>query len=118
MKRLFTFGCSFTNYHWPTYADILGTQFDAFFNWGRSGAGNLFIFNSLMEAHKRNKLTKDDVVCVMWSSISREDRYVGKNWLLAGSMYSQKVYDQEFVKKFSDPNGYLIRDLAQIKQVY
>ena len=28
MRRLFTFGCSFTYFYWPTHADLLGEQFD------------------------------------------------------------------------------------------
>ena len=27
-NRLFVFGCSFTMYAWPTYADFLGYEFD------------------------------------------------------------------------------------------
>ena len=37
MSRLFTFGCSFTNYAWPTWADFLGLEFEHFENWGVSG---------------------------------------------------------------------------------
>lgn len=35
MTRLFTFGCSFTKFFWPTWADILGQEFDYYENWGR-----------------------------------------------------------------------------------
>jgi hypothetical protein len=113
-NRLFTFGCSFTNYHWPTYADILAKQFDSYSNWGESGAGNFFIFNSLIEAIKREKINKDDTVCIMWSSIAREDRYVNNKWLLSGSIYTQEIYDESFIKQFADPTGYLLRDLSYI----
>jgi hypothetical protein len=112
--RLFSFGCSFTRYHWPTYADILAQGYKEFFNWGQSGAGNFFIFNSLVECHKRHEIKSTDTVCVMWSSIAREDRYVKGNWLLSGSMYSQDIYDTNFIEKFSDPTGYLLRDLSLI----
>jgi hypothetical protein len=46
MSRLFTFGCSFTNYRWSTWADCLAPEFDYFENWGQSGGGNHYIFNS------------------------------------------------------------------------
>jgi len=68
-RRLFTFGCSFTNYKWKTWADIIGTQFEEFQNWGKSGSGNFFISSSLYECHSINKITKDDVVLIMFSSI-------------------------------------------------
>jgi hypothetical protein len=113
-NRLFTFGCSFTNFRWPTWADILARQFENYENWGRSGAGNFFIFNSVVEAVKRRNINKDDTVIVMWSSIAREDRYVKNHWLLSGSIYTQTIYDENFVGKFADPTGYLLRDLSYI----
>jgi hypothetical protein len=58
-KRLFTFGCSFTRYLWPTWADILAEDIPYYENWGCGGAGNLYISNAIMEAHNRHTLTKD-----------------------------------------------------------
>jgi hypothetical protein len=114
LSRLFTFGCSFTQYHWPTWADILGSEFDHYENWGLAGGGNHFIFNSLNECILKNKLSKDDTVIIMWSDTNREDRYVSNKWLVSGNIYHQTTYDDEFVKKFADLRGYLIRDLAFI----
>ena len=48
-NRLFTFGCSFTRSKNPTWADIVARQYDHYQNWGQAGAGNSFIFYSLME---------------------------------------------------------------------
>lgn len=113
MSRLFTFGCSFTNYFWPTWADILARQHDQHQNWARSGAGNHFVFNSLVECHKRNKITQDDTVGIMWSSIAREDRYVeGRGWIVTGTIADTDVYDKKWVEEFADPMGFLLRDLA------
>jgi hypothetical protein len=111
--RLFAFGCSFTKYYWPTWADILGRDY-AFENWGCPGAGNQYIFNALIECHLRNKLTKDDTVCIMWSNVSREDRYVNNAWLTPGNIYNQTMYDADFIEKFADTRGYYLRDLALI----
>lgn len=112
--RLYTFGCSFTKYHWPTWADILAREYDHFENWAQPGAGNHFIFNSLIECIQRNKVDTDDTVMIMWTSIVREDRYCGRTWITPGNIYSQNTYPEEFVKKFADNRGYLIRDLAFI----
>jgi hypothetical protein len=114
MTRFFAFGCSFTNSKYPTWADIVARGYDHYENWGQPGAGNSFIFYSLMECHKRNKITRDDVVMIMWSSIGREDRYVDGQWLTPGSIYNQTDYDADFVKKFTDPTGYLLRDAAHL----
>lgn len=113
--RLFTFGCSYTKYKWPTWADILAREYEYFENWGQSGAGNHYIFNSLVECNQRHKFTANDTVMIMWSSIAREDRYVGQTWVTPGNIYSQETYDKEFVKNFADNRGYLIRDLAFIQ---
>lgn len=50
-KRCFAFGCSYTNYIWPTFADLIGCNFDEFYNFGLSGADNTYALNRLMDAH-------------------------------------------------------------------
>lgn len=116
MKRLYTFGCSFTQYFWPTWADILGREFDHYENWGRMAGGNQYIFNSITECLVKNQLTKDDTIIVMWTGVTREDRYVKEKggWVNIGNIFSQKVFSPEFVKEWGDIPGYYIRDLATI----
>jgi hypothetical protein len=116
MNRLFAFGCSFTNNaRWPTWADALGRGFEYYKNWGQPGAGNSFIFYSLMECIKREKILATDTVIIMWTSIGREDRYIrNRGWITPGSIYQQDVYDKNFVEQFADPTGYLIKDMAII----
>ncbi len=104
-KRLFTFGCSFTQYIWPTWADILGKQFEYFENWGLAGAGNLYIFNSIVEADKRNQFTPNDTIVIMWSGLTRSDYYHTNSWLPNGA-------DFEF--KHNDLTGYEIINYAYI----
>jgi hypothetical protein len=115
-KRLFAFGCSFTNYKWPTWADILGCEFDYFENWGQDGAGNQYMFNSLIECNQQNKFTKDDTVIICWTNVDREDRYTDR-WLSGGNVYYSHAYPSEWVKKFITDRGCLIRDLAMIKSI-
>lgn len=117
MGRLFAFGCSFTQYwRWPTWADILGKQFNGYQNWGICGGGNSVIFNSLLECQARNKIQPNDTVIIMWTSTSREDHYVGKSWQGLGNIYwsAGSEYPEEYVKKFACERGYLIRDLAYV----
>lgn len=117
LKRLFTFGCSFTQYwRWPTWADALGQQYGHYENWGMCGAGNSLIFYSLIECHQRNKITADDDVYIMWTNTSREDRYVKDRWLAAGNVYwtAGNALPVEYILNFTCERGYLIRDLATI----
>jgi hypothetical protein len=113
-KRFFAFGCSMTDYWWPTWADIIGKEFDQYYNFGRSGAGNTFISLQVAEANQRYNFTRDDLVIIMWSSVTREDRYVKRYWQTPGNIYTQNYYDDDYIKKYSDLRGYLIRDLGLI----
>lgn len=117
MSRLFTFGCSFTQYwRWPTWADALGMEFEHFENWGLCGAGNSYILWSLIECNQRNRISADDEVWIMWTNTSREDRYVDGRWLEGGNVYwtDGSKLPAEYVKKFACERGYLIRDMANI----
>lgn len=117
MARLFTFGCSFTQYCWPTWADILGREFNHFENWGMTGGGNHFIFNSLIECITRNKINKDDTIVIMWTDLARNDIYHTGNWQARGNLlanfleYKTKV-DFDII---NDTRGLAIRDFAFIE---
>jgi len=115
-KRIFAFGCSFTSYLWPTWADIIASECNnaKFYNLGKSGSGNLSIACKVAETHNIFNFEKNDLVLIMWSSFTREDRWVGGKWLAAGNVYSNDIYDETFLRKYADPLGYLIRDLGLI----
>jgi hypothetical protein len=118
MSRLFTFGCSFTNYRWSTWADCLAPEFDHFENWGQAGGGNHYIFNSVMEADQRHQFGTGDTVIVCWTSLDREDRYVDRRWHTPGNAhFATNVFNKEYLKTHIDERGFLIRDLAYIKAV-
>jgi len=114
MSRLFTFGCSFTNYRWSTWADCLAPEFDRFENWAQSGAGNHYIFNSVMEADQRHQFGAGDTVVVCWTNVMREDRYTDC-WQTLGNVTTCPVYNKDYVCDAVTERGCLIRDLAMIK---
>lgn len=115
-KRLFVFGCSFTSYIWPTWADILSksTPVLEYYNLGKIGSGNHFISLRVSEASKRYNFTDSDIVITMWTSVTREDRYVNGKWIGDGNIFNQSLYPADFVRKFADTDYYLIRDNALI----
>jgi hypothetical protein len=115
-KRFFAFGCSFTGYNWPTWADILSKEMPQaeFYNMGYSGAGNLMISARITEASIKFKFCETDLLMPMWTTFCREDRYFHNAWSCPGNIFTQQTYSEDFVKKFADPKGYLIRDLALI----
>ena len=118
MSRLVAFGCSFTNYHWSTWADILAPVFDTMENWAAAGAGNHFIFNAVMEADQRQRFGPGDTVIVCWSNVMREDRYLDdRGWVTLGNLAHSNIYTKEFVANAVSQRGFMIRDLAMIKAV-
>jgi hypothetical protein len=123
MKRLFTFGCSFTKYAWPTWADFLGLEFDHAENWGIHGIGNVAIANRVAECHSKNKFTKDDIIIVQWSSHIRNDFHnfrrspIGRDamgWKTKGSMFNylnKDLYNDDWIMKFFDERSYIMYSL-------
>lgn len=87
MKRLFAFGCSFTHHTWPMWPNFFIGNFDQVLNFGRGGAGNRYIFHSILEGINEFKITPDDTVVVMWSSYYRRD-VIDNNlaWQLRGGV--------------------------------
>lgn len=118
-KRFFAFGCSFTSYNTPTWADILASEMPncEYYNFGQGGSGNLTISNRIAQANRKYKFNENDLVIVMFTSVCREDRYIDDNWHLHGNVFNQDYYDKNFVKNYCDPIGYLVRDLALIELV-
>lgn len=117
VKRLFVFGCSFTSYFWPTWANIIAKELEhsEFYNFAISGLGNLGIASRLSEANNRFNFCETDLVIVMWTTFLREDRWLPYRWYAAGNVYSSgEMYPKDFTDKYSNACGYLIRDCALI----
>ena len=71
-QRIFTFGCSFTCYSWPTWADIILYD-NKGYNFGRPGAGYDYILYSILEADRKLKFRPDDIIIVMLTQPIRFD---------------------------------------------
>jgi hypothetical protein len=122
-KRFFAFGCSFTNYKWPTWADILAQEIPEYYNYGVSGAGNFYIFHTVLQADALYNFTPDDLILIKWTNVHREDRYIEDSkhpkkgdtwlnrWLTPGNIYSQGIYTEDFMKYYSDTHC-IMRDLS------
>lgn len=111
MSRLFAFGCSFTQYQWPTWADILGQNFDLYENWGRLGAGNHYIFNALMECMIKHSLQETDTVAIMWTNVTRTDIYGDTGWMCRGNQFG---VEKPTFENQQSLRGFYIKDLAMI----
>lgn len=114
-KRIFAFGCSFTGYAWPTWADLISFENTnaEYYNYGKAGMGNVGIACRISEANNTYSFNENDLVMVMWSTYCREDRWIDGKWLSLGNVYNSE-YTEEWLKKYADPFGYLVRDHAII----
>jgi len=112
--RFFSFGCSFTQHLWPTWADIVAKDLAIpYQNWGKTGAGNVAIQSRIVECDFQNKFTDNDLVIVMWTGWNREDRYI-KQWLCGGNVFNNWNYDQSFLEKYWSLENDYIRSTTAI----
>lgn len=119
VKRFFAFGCSFTNYFWTTWPEIIAEdlQVSKFYNLGKIGAGNEYIFNKLMQVDQLYNLNDNDLVIICWSNVTREDRYINGHWITPGNIYNiADTYSEEIINAFySNPQDLLLHDFAFVK---
>lgn len=93
-ERFFAFGCSFTQYWWPTWADIIAYDLQIpSENWGVCGLGNVGIFHRMVEADITHNFTNNDLIITAWSTWCREDRVnsIG-GWHARGNILNWEEY--------------------------
>jgi len=126
MKRLFVVGCSFTQYYWPTWADILSQEYDYFENWGQPGLGNRAILERLTELVVHNKLTKDDTVIVQWTDFHRYDIHhrnplrinfpnCTDGWNAHGTIFDNPKFSNEWIQTNWKEFSYMLHTYNYIK---
>lgn len=92
MSRLFTFGCSFTQYMWPTWANIIAYDRQAEIkNFAVAGMGNVGIMQRVLEADLKYKFAPSDKIMIMWTSWSREDKVINSHYDGKGSIFNHNV---------------------------
>lgn len=125
-SRLFALGCSFTNYAWPSWADIIGLEYDVYENWAYPGLGNRAIAERVANLHAVKTLTPQDTVLIQWTSHLRHDWHandsrhhteVGIGWKTSGSIFNfinEEIFDKKWLKTFFDENSYMMHTLNHI----
>ena len=117
MSRIIIFGCSFTQYGWPTWANILGYDYDTeYHNFAVPGLGNVGIMHRVLEADAKLKFTKDDKIFILWSSWSREDRVRDCNWIGTGSVFNSgnPEYNNYFIKRYWNMDNDTVKNASAI----
>ncbi len=85
------FGCSFTRYYWPSWADLIN-QVEPCTNYGLPGVGNKAIFTRVISALTRGQIDSQDRVIVQWSGHTRYDLWLNPGrWLQRGNVWNQQT---------------------------
>lgn len=114
-NRFFSFGCSWTKWFWPTWADIIAKDLDIEYqNWGSAGSGNQGIQSRFVEANNKFKFNENDLIIVQWSGWNREDRHLN-GWKFGGNVFNNPYYDRKFIKKYWSYDNDLIKNSVIIK---
>ena len=119
-NRLFTFGCSHTLYHWPTWADMIGLDYDKHYNFGRPGLGNFAILNNLIRVIDHFDITKNDTILILLTSWDRIDYYGDyETWDGIGGITGDEaktLFGETFIRNHIDNKLYeLERTFTYIK---
>jgi hypothetical protein len=114
-KRFFSFGCSFTNYKWNTWADIIADDLGLeYHNLAQPGMGNVGIMHEIIRADLKYNFTDQDLIIVMWSHWIREDRFINGEWQSHGNVLNNDFYDSAFVKKYWSFENDIIKNSTAI----
>lgn len=116
------FGCSMTRYCYATWADLIGCNFDEYYNYARSGSSNILSMNRFVEADSMfNFNNETDTVIIMITGLARFSYYqTEKSWMTHGDLYSYLDQNDNatvkfFVKNMFDINCAIYQSWAAIK---
>lgn len=114
MGRLFAFGCSFTQYMWPTWANIIAyDQKLEIKNFAVAGMGNVGIMQRVLEADLKYKFTNEDQIMIMWTSWSRQDTVINTHYDGKGSIFNHAKSESWLKENWSVEND-IIKNITAI----
>jgi len=88
--RIFTFGCSFSNWLWPTWPDIIKSSYPDIKvqNWALYGTSNVSIYHRLLQCDLINNFTDKDIIIVGWTTWSRSHIFRNNTWDNEGNYFN------------------------------
>ena len=119
MARKFFFGCSFTNYKYPTWADIIIKNSDTeCYNYGISGCSNETIAKTVTFADCKHNFTADDEIYIMWTHWWRKNLATHKgNWICKGNVYHSD-WPRTFCRKYINYTDLALTNATSIIQTH
>jgi len=110
MKKLVTFGCSFTDYpQWPTWSDWMAHHYgeDDYEKHARGGVGARAVFNLIVKYLRSKDNFENEHIIVQWGSCARDDKFPKNvsglttdqlNYVQCGSITNTHCYTPEYIK--------------------
>ena len=122
MSRLIVSGCSFTFYLQPTWPMFLSKKFDSTYCFGAGGAGNDYIFNSIIDADSMLKFNQDDTIIIEWSGDHRLDHFIEDGdtirWVTQGDLSHRPVNEFAMLNSYFPERGLLKKTVNYMLAVY
>lgn len=115
-KRIFTFGCSFTEYVWPTWADMVLYGNEGI-NVGVRGVGNEAILYRLMEVERKYCLNENDTVIIIFTTPIRWDLIVSNNSEWAGFGQATTSSLSKYENELYTIDGLIFKSMYSIKLI-
>jgi hypothetical protein len=99
---IYTLGCSFAKWHWPTWADWLTVYKHPVTNWACPGYGNQLMYWLLVD--RVEQITSQDHVMIMWSEPNRITQWYEEDWVIENDVAGFFPNDKKLW--FSDGEDY------------
>lgn len=122
MSRLIVSGCSFTFHLQPTWPMFLSKKFDETYCFGIGGAGNDYIFNSIIDADSMLKFNQDDTIIIEWSGDHRLDHFIEDGdsirWVTQGDLSHRPVDEFAMLNSYFPEKGLKKKTINYMLAVY
>jgi len=117
MPDLYTFGCSFAQYTWPMWPDIMSQNYNVTKNYAHPGCGNFYIFHKATTLLLSGKVKNTDTVMVQWTEPTRTD-YTDANddWFGAGNLNAELLIKAKLDFLISDKTS-IIKTLTYMTNI-
>ena len=125
MKRYFAFGCSYAEYQWPMLPDLIGVNFNEYYNFGVAGACHQYMLTQLIQANELYTFNKDtDYITIGTTGFGRFS-YVSKeqvqDWKLNGDIFPEYVDHPDkarlWAREFDSRKWSVYRSLSSLKSM-
>jgi hypothetical protein len=99
-NTLVTFGCSFTDFQWPTWSDWMGHYYSNYVKKARGGTGNRAIFHNLIKHLETSTSLSDQQIVIQWTGIVREDLFdedeSNPTYMSGGNVYNHSYFPNNY----------------------